>query len=129
MECKAAGESVFAKEVLFEGNCEQAVDTELTLPDYCPDIGKLLKCRLVPMITSRQVNFDSLVVEGTARISVIYLDDRDKKLRCCDAHHNTGGFRGLGRKGSGRVRGRHTRVGLQRIPRDQRSGVLCADRL
>ena len=84
MECKAAGESVFAKEVLFEGNCEQAVDTELTLPDYCPDIGKLLKCRLVPMIMSRHVNFDSLVVEGTARISVIYLDDRDKKLRCCD---------------------------------------------
>lgn len=84
MECKAAGESVFAKEVLFEGNCEQAVDTELTLPDYCPDIGRLLKCRLVPMITSRQVNFDSLVVEGSARISVIYLDDRDKKLRCCD---------------------------------------------
>ncbi len=84
MECKAAGESVFAKEVLFEGNCEQAVDTELTLPDYCPDIGRLLKCRLVPMITSRQVNFDSLVVEGNARISVIYLDDRDKKIRCCD---------------------------------------------
>ena len=84
MECKAAGESVFAKEVLFEGNCEQAVDTELTLPDYCPDIGRLLKCRLVPMITSRQVNFDSLVVEGSARISVIYVDDRDKKVRCCD---------------------------------------------
>ena len=84
MECKAACESVFAKEVLFEGNCEQAVDTELTLPDYCPDIGRLLKCRLVLMITSRQVNFDSLVVEGAARISVMYLDDRDKKLRCCD---------------------------------------------
>ena len=84
MECKAAGETVFAREVLFEGNCEQAVDTELTLPDYCPDIGRLLKCRLVPMITSRQVNFDSLTVEGVARISVIYLDDRDKKLRCCD---------------------------------------------
>ena len=81
---KAACESVFAKEVLFEGNCEQAVDTELTLPDYCPDIGRLLKCRLVLMITSRQVNFDSLVVEGAARISVMYLDDRDKKLRCCD---------------------------------------------
>ena len=84
MECKAAGESVFAREVLFEGNCEQAVDTELTLPDYCPDIGKLLKCRLTPMITSREVNFDSLVVEGSAKLSVIYLDDRDKKIRCCD---------------------------------------------
>ena len=84
MECKAAGESVFATEVLFEGNVEQAVDTELTLPDYCPDIGKLLKCRLVPMITSREVNFDSLAVEGNARISVIYLDDRDKKIRCCE---------------------------------------------
>ncbi len=84
MECKAAGESVFAKEVLFEGNCEQAVDTELTLPDYCPDIGRMLKCRLVPMITSREVSFDSLSVEGNARISVIYLDDREKKIRCCE---------------------------------------------
>jgi LysM domain. len=84
MECKAAGGSVFVREVLFEGNCEQAVDTDITLPDYCPDIGKLLKCRMTPMITLRQVNFDSLVVEGTARLSVIYLDDREKKIRCCD---------------------------------------------
>ncbi len=84
MECKAAGEAVFASEVLFEGNCEQAVDTDLTLPDYCPDIGRLLKCRLEPMITSREVNADSLAVEGFARLSVIYLDDRDKKIRCCD---------------------------------------------
>lgn len=87
MECKATGESVFAKEVLFEGNCEQAVDVDFTLPDYCPDIGKLLKCRMEPMITSREVNFDSLVVEGNARISVIYLDDRDKKIRCCDRNY------------------------------------------
>ena len=64
MECKATGESIFTKEVLFEGNCEQAVDVDFTLPDYCPDIGKLLKCRLEPMITSREVNFDSLSVEG-----------------------------------------------------------------
>lgn len=84
MECKATGESVFAKEVLFEGNCEQAVDADFTLPDYCPDIGKLLKCRMEPMITSRQVSFDALTVEGTTRVSVIYLDDRDKKIRCCD---------------------------------------------
>lgn len=87
MECKATGESIFTKEVLFEGNCEQAVDVDFTLPDYCPDIGKLLKCRLEPMITSREVNFDSLTVEGNARISVIYLDDRDKKIRCCDRNY------------------------------------------
>ncbi len=84
MECKAIGESIFAKEVLFEGNCEQAVDVDFTLPDYCPDIGKLLKCRVEPMISSREVNSDSLAVEGNAKISVIYLDDKDKKIRCCD---------------------------------------------
>lgn len=84
MECKVIGESIFAKEVLFEGNCEQAVDVDFTLPDYCPDIGKLLKCRVEPMISSREVNADSLVVEGNAKISVIYLDDKDKKIRCCD---------------------------------------------
>ena len=77
MECKAV-------EVLFEGNCEQAVDVDFTLPDYCPDIGKLLKCRVTPMITSQDVSFDALTVEGSAKISVIYLDDRDKKIRCCE---------------------------------------------
>lgn len=77
MECKAV-------EVLWEGNSEQAVDAELTLPDYCPDIGRLLKCRVVPMITSRSVSFDALTAEGVARVTVIYLDDRDKKLRSCE---------------------------------------------
>ncbi len=84
MECKAVSETIFARDVLFEENCEQAVDLDFTLPDYCPDIGKLLKCRLEPMVSSRRIDADSLVVEGNARISVIYLDDRDKKIRCCD---------------------------------------------
>lgn len=84
MECKSISETIFAKEVLYEGNCEQAVDIDFTLPDYCPDIGRLLKCRIVPMISSREINSDSLGIEGNARISVIYLDDKDKKVRCCD---------------------------------------------
>ena len=30
--------------------CEQAVDIDLTLPDYCPDIERILCCTLIPKI-------------------------------------------------------------------------------
>ena len=29
---------------------EQIVDVDITLPDYCPDIEKILKCNLIPKI-------------------------------------------------------------------------------
>lgn len=32
---------------------EQLADVDLTLPDYCPDIEKILKCTLTPKIQSR----------------------------------------------------------------------------
>ena len=32
---------------------EQLADVDLTLPDYCPDIEKILKCTLTPKIQSK----------------------------------------------------------------------------
>ena len=35
---------------LLDTVAEQLADVDLTLPDYCPDIEKILKCTLVPKI-------------------------------------------------------------------------------
>ena len=37
METKIAEQSVTMTDVVFDECLEQAVDTEFTLPDYCPD--------------------------------------------------------------------------------------------
>ncbi|MBQ4313761.1 MAG: DUF3794 domain-containing protein [Clostridia bacterium] len=84
MECKITGDSIITPEIIFEGTTEQPVDIDFTLPDYCPDIGKILKCRATPVVQSRDVRRDALMIEGITHLEVVYLDGRDKKVRCCE---------------------------------------------
>lgn len=63
---------------------EQAVDLDLTLPDYCPDIEKILKCTLTPQIFSRNLNGGQLVIDGASIVQILYVDAVKKNIRCCE---------------------------------------------
>ena len=69
---------------VFDGSFEVPIDTEYNLPDYCPDIQKVLKCRVVPELSSYGVSEDTLRCEGVCDIRVLYLDAKGETLRCCD---------------------------------------------
>lgn len=84
MECRTTGNQVLLNEVILETAVEQPVDTEFTMPDYCPDIGKILKCCARPHILSRTVRSDGVTLEGNVRLTVIYLDGRDKRVFSCE---------------------------------------------
>lgn len=60
--------------LLLDTVSEQPVDTDLTLPDYCPDIERILKCVIVPKVYLSNLSGDRLTVEGGALLRVIYLD-------------------------------------------------------
>lgn len=83
MECKISGGKLVTGQTVYEGMTEQPIDVDYSLPDYCPDIGKVLRCSVVPYINSRQVSGESIRIEGSARISVIYLDEREHGTSCC----------------------------------------------
>ncbi len=84
MECNVTETRVAVNEVVYEASVEQPVETDFTLPDYCPDIGKILKCRAEPGITQRTISGDKLNLEGVTKLSIIYVDGRDKHIRCCE---------------------------------------------
>lgn len=84
MEFNKEKGTVPCRRLLYRGKTEQAVDTDFTLPDYCPDIGKLLKCRAVPTITMREVRAGAVIIEGVCSIRVFYIDELDKNVRCCE---------------------------------------------
>lgn len=69
---------------LFSGSSEQPVDLDVTLPDYCPDISRILKCQVKPQITSRQIVGDRLTVEGSSLIRLLYVDEEGKGVRNCE---------------------------------------------
>lgn len=75
MELKVSHDTVSINEVIFEGSAEQPVDLDINLPDYCPDISRILKCRLMPAVSVRQITGDRLQVEGKTQVSILYVDD------------------------------------------------------
>ncbi len=83
MDCKVTGDTVLMYDTVFEGTAEQPVDVEFTLPDYCPDVGRVLKCRATPVITGRESGADGITVSGTARLEVLYVDGHGGQVRCC----------------------------------------------
>jgi hypothetical protein len=71
-------------ETVYDGCQEQPVDLDITLPDYCTDIQRILKCQIYPRITSRSVSGDRLLLEGSFTVKVFYLDAAGTSVRCYD---------------------------------------------
>ncbi len=84
MDMKTHNTTASACKVLFDGFDERPVDMDFVLPDYYPDIAAVLKCQLKPMIQSRQISGDRVLVDGTAVIQVMYLDEARKCVRSCE---------------------------------------------
>ena len=70
--------------VLFDGCQEQPLDLDISLPDYCPDIQRILKCQVLPCLSSHALNGDQLETEGVVRVRILYLDSREDCVRCCE---------------------------------------------
>ena len=84
MEYQMQRESCQVRETVFEGTKEVPIDLDFSLPDYCPDIERILKCRVCPGISSRNISGDMLEVEGSTTISLYYLDARKQAIRLCE---------------------------------------------
>ncbi len=84
MEYMVEKEGFDVCEKVFEGAKEQPVDIELSLPDYCPDVERILKCRMSAGITSKSITGDRLDVEGSITLRLYYLDSKKRNLRFCE---------------------------------------------
>ena len=61
-----------------EVSAQQSVETDITLPDYCSDIKRILKCVMMPGITNVSVSGENISAIGTVSIRLIYLNEKDK---------------------------------------------------
>lgn len=84
MEYSVTKELLALNETLFEGCQEQPIDLDFSLPDYCPDIQKILKCCIVPKIHSKNISADRLDVDGVASVKLLYIDSVRMCVRCCE---------------------------------------------
>lgn len=59
-------------EPVLEEKSECRLETEVYLPDYLPDVQKLLRCEIIPRVASRDMLAGRITVEGEAEIRVFY---------------------------------------------------------
>ncbi len=84
MDYDVSKENLFVKKLAFEACKEIPIDLDFSLPDYCPDVQKILKCQVCPDITSRNISGDQINIEGTTKIKIIYADADSSNIRCCE---------------------------------------------
>lgn len=66
-----------AEKIFYDGYSEQEISSDISLPDYCPDIMRILKCTVTPNITTSKITGDRATADGVAKINVIYSDEKN----------------------------------------------------
>ncbi len=80
--------AVHIDETIFDGQAEQGVELDYVLPDYYPDIFKILSCTLTPGISSQSVTNDGkLALDGIVYIKVLYLTENSNDVHCVDQRY------------------------------------------
>lgn len=77
MECKTVKQPVCVNQTVFFQKGEIPFDLDFSLPDYCPDIRKILKCRVTPGIFSKAATGQSITVDGQISACVFYCDEQN----------------------------------------------------
>ena len=78
MSAELKKEVVKTGKKLKEISFEQRIDMDITLPDYCGDIKKILRCTLMPGVHSVSLSGERASARGTGIVRVLYLAEGDK---------------------------------------------------
>lgn len=94
MDLKFTKETITVKETVLDNCFEQAVETDYILPDYYPDIFRVIKCRIMPRIVSHSIigndlstgdkTDKKLCYDTETLIRVWYLSENSKVINCID---------------------------------------------
>jgi hypothetical protein len=82
MEMRLNRETVSVTETVFDGMQEQSVELDYVLPDYYPEIFKLVKCSLTPRIVSQTESEGRINYELAVHLKIMYCAEDGNLLQC-----------------------------------------------
>jgi len=83
MELNLKKEAVAACELLLDSAAEQTIECDVLLPDYCPDIVRVLCCGIDAAVSDCRTNKTTFTIEGTANVEICYMADVGGVRRTC----------------------------------------------
>lgn len=80
MDFKLNKEEICTSETIFNAKQEQAIELDYVLPDYFPEIYKIIKCIAEPRITSREYSGKRLSYDITVCLRILYCSENSKSI-------------------------------------------------
>ena len=77
-------DTICLSEMILDASAEQSVELDYFLPDYYPNIFKLLKTTVTPVIQSQKIAGTKLTIDGMACIRVLYLAETTNRICCVE---------------------------------------------
>ncbi len=73
-------DTVWAAASVCDTKIELPIETEILIPDYLPQVFKIVKCFVYPVVLQKQMTQARLTVDGYLRLTVFYQSDGDDAL-------------------------------------------------
>ena len=80
--------TISLNELIYSGATEQSVEVDYILPDYYPDIFKIIKCIPSVSVTSLNASNGRLSFDACVNIKVLYVSAEDNSVKCIDQKYN-----------------------------------------
>ncbi len=82
MDFKINREMLPVTECVYEGIQEQSIGLDYILPDYYPDIFRIIRCEAFPVITDYTVSGDRIAYELACDLRIHYCSEGSSMLQC-----------------------------------------------
>lgn len=83
MDLALIKDNISQKENIYKTSTEHSIDLNISLPDYLPDIVRIVRCDAVSGIQAHQITGDRITAECECAVKVIYTC-KEGKLHCYD---------------------------------------------
>lgn len=80
MEMKVYNDTVAAAIAVCDAKLELPIETEILIPDYLPQVFKIVKCFVHLVVLQKQMSAARLTLEGYLRLTVFYQSDGEDTL-------------------------------------------------
>lgn len=91
MSLKTNTEQLCSREIICKTAKEQPVELDYILPDYYPEIFRVIRCTACPTVTACSVNGDRLTYELSVELKVIYCGGSGMNIRTVERRMNYSG--------------------------------------
>lgn len=84
MDFKINREKIVCPVCLLETEVTQTAEHDFILPDYCPDIFRVLKCCMIPCVVSTAINGSRLTFDVNITIRALYKSSDSSGVHCIE---------------------------------------------